>query len=376
MYIPQKFANNSFVKIRKKNLPQEYRHLFKFDGGVENWGRMRSIWFDEEERRSQSKADVAQNILRQPQGSADQFFDPEMVNNLRSKYVTEPNYKGQIKFDIVKDKITNIEFSRIAPEKLFYWWGATQPSGATRPSGKLDVNFEPDTYHNYIVACDISRGTGASNSVIAVCDVNTQEIVGLYANSYIDVSDFAELAIAVCKWLGNAYLIWEANGPGDTFDKRVWKYGYGRCYINRNERSINHSRSSSRGWRNTKGQNGSKMDMLSQLDAALAESLKDERLYRYLILHDAAAVRELEDYMFTPSRIDVKASNSIDETTGAEYAHGDRVIAIGLCVVAMNSVHPAKLMVKKRPPKDSFAYRYRKWQQDKETKNSFIRNKW
>jgi len=364
MYVPAKFKDNVFVKIKKDNLPKKYHSLFKFDGGQTNWERMRSIWFDEEERRSQSKADIAQNILRQPQASADQFFDDVIIHKIRAKYVTEPDYKGNIKFDIIKDKITNIEFSRTVPEKLFYWWG------------KLDANFKPNISHNFIVACDISRGTGASNSVLAVCDVNTQEIVGLYANSYIDVSDFAELAIATCRWLGNAYLIWEANGPGDTFDKRITKYGYGRCYINRNERSITHNRTSYRGWRSTPGPNGSKMDMLSQLDAALSESLKDERLYRYLILHDEAAVNELSDYMFTPSRVDVKASNSIDETTGAAYAHGDRVIAIGLCVLAMNMAHPAELLTKRKPPKDSFAHRYQNWQEEKEREKSYIRNKW
>jgi len=343
---------------------REYDIHFVADGGELNFGRDRSIWFDAEEIRSQSKMDIAQNILRVPQGSADMFFNPEIVHRLRSTYLVRPQYKGQLKFDIIKNKVTNIQFTTITPEKLFYWWG------------KLDGNFKPDITHNYIVACDISRGTGASNSVLAVCNVNTQEILGLYANPYIDVSDFAELAIATCKWLGNAYLIWEANGPGDTFDKRITKYGYNRVYINRNERSLKHGRSMYRGWRSTPGQNGSKMDMLTQLDAALTESLKDTRLYRYLILHDEATMNELEDYMFDVHKIDVRASNSLDETTGAEYAHGDRVIAVGLCVLAMNEAHPADLRQTKIPPVNSFEHRYRQWQGEKEENKQYIRERW
>jgi len=347
----------------KKEL-QEYDIRFVADGGELNFGRDRSIWFDAEEIRSQSKMDIAQNILRIAQGSADQFFDPEMIHRLRATYSETPRYKGDIKFDIIKNKITNIKFTTQSHDKLFYWWG------------KLDANYNPDITHNYIVSCDISRGTGASNSVLAVCDINTQEICGLFASAYIDVSDFAELAIATCKWLDNAYLIWEANGPGDTFDKRLVKYGYNRVYINRNERSIKHDRSMYRGWRSTPGPNGSKMDMLTQLDAALGESLKHERLYRYLVLHDAATINELEDYMFDVHKIDVKPSNSIDETTGAQYAHGDRVIAVGLCVLAMNEAHPADLRRKKTPPVNSFEHRYRKWQGEKEENKQFIRERW
>lgn len=335
---------------------------FVADGGQKNFGRLRSVWFDGEETRARRKQDLAQNILRIPQGSADMYFDNEMLHQIKAEFVREPDYCGDFKFDIIGNLITNIEFRTKSKKAPFKWWG------------KLNNN-EPDITHSYIVACDISRGTGASNSVLSVCDVNRQELVGLYANPFIDVSDFAELAIAVCRWLDNAYLIWEANGPGDTFDNRIRKYSYPRVYVKRNERATDKARTKLRGWWNTRGENGTKMDMLFQFDAALTESLKNERIYRYLIVHDEALTNELLDYCFKDGRVDAGLSTA-DETTGAQYAHGDRVISVGLCVLAMNHAHPAQLM-KKLPHKHSLEQFLKDYNSERQLENrTYIRERW
>jgi len=347
----------SYTNYKEKllDLPDEIYQKCKnikwvADGGEANFKRDRSIWFDEQEASGRSKTNIAQNILRIPQGSADMFFDEATIHKLRSVCESKPDYTGEIKFDNIKSVITNIRFELTGIKQNLKWWGTL-------------LNGTPNKAHNYIVSCDISRGTGASNSVMAVCDVNKNELVGLYVNPFIDVTDFAELAVATCKWLGNAYLIWEANGPGDTFDKRVAKLGYNKIYININERKITRKRTQNRGWRSTPGVNGSKMDMLSHLDAALTESLKQERYYRYIIIHDKALINELEDYIFMPGRIDVDLSNSIIDESGARYAHGDRVIALGLCVLAMNEARPADLKKHREPPAESFEHRFREWQE-------------
>lgn len=351
-------ANKAFsyttYKEKIQDLPDEiYQKCknikFVADGGEANFKRDRSIWFDEQEASGRSKTNIAQNILRIPQGSADMFFDEATIHKLRSVRESKPNYTGEIKFENIKSVITNIRFELTGIKQNLKWWGSL-----------------PDRTHNFIVACDISRGTGASNSVMAICDVNKNELVGLYVNPFIDVTDFAELAVATCKWLGNAYLIWEANGPGDTFDKRVAKLGYNKIYININERKITRKRTQNRGWRSTPGVNGSKMDMLSHLDAALTESLKQERYYRYIIIHDKALINELEDYIFTPGRIDVDMSNSIMDDSGARYSHGDRVIALGLCILAMNEARPADLKKNREPGKESFEYRFREFNKEQE----------
>jgi len=347
MYIPNCFKHHKPVVIRRDKLPEEFHDLFVWDGGAGNWGRMRSIWFDQEEARGRSKIDIAQNILRIPQASSEQFFDYEILQKIRAKYIRKPDVTGKILFDNINGVISNIKFIPKQSGNVLKWWGPA-----------------PNKEHNYIVACDISRGTGASNSVLAICDVNKHELVGIYANPYIDVPDFAELTVAVCKWLGDAYLIWEANGPGDTFDKTVYKLGYGKVYINVNERRMVRRRSLNRGWRSTPGPNGSKMMLLDRLDSALAESLKVEKYYKYIIIHDEALLNELEDYIFIPGRIDAGLSNTIMDESGARYAHGDRVIAVGLCVLAMVEVRPADLRKIKEPPRSSFEYRFREWKEE------------
>jgi len=364
----QSFSYSEFQK-KIKDLPDEVYEKckdinFVADGGETNFKRDRSIWYDEQEARGRSKTDLAQNVLRIPQGSADMFFDEATIHKLRSIYECEPTYIGDIKYTNNNNIITKPYFTQSGINHHLKWWGKM----IMIPQEDGTAKGFADTKHNYIVACDISRGTGASNSVISICDVNRSELIGLYVNPFIDVTDLAELAVAICKWLGDAYLIWEANGPGDTFDKRITKLGYHRVYINVNERRITRRRSQNRGWRSTPGVNGSKMDMLSHFNAALTESIKSEKLYRYIIIHDGALINELEDYIFMPGRIDVDLSNSITDESGARYAHGDRVIATGLCILAMNEMKPADLKKYKNPPTNSFEYRFRKWkeEQDKE----------
>ena len=362
-------ANKSFsytnYKEKLLDLPNEtYQKCkgitFIADGGEANFKRDRSVWFDIEEAKGRSKTDLAQNVLHIPQGSADMFFDEASINKLRSVYERKPDYTGEIKFDNINNKISNIRFELTGIKQNLKWWGTL-------------CNGKPDITHNYIVACDISRGTGHSNSVMAICDVNTNELVGLYANPNIDVTSFAELAVATCKWLDSAYLIWEANGPGDTFNNRVSLLGYPRVYINVNERKITRKRTQKRGWYSTPGVNGSKMDMLSRLDAALTESLKPEKYYRYITIHDKALINELEDYIFMPGRVDIKLSNSIADESGARYAHGDRVIALGLCILAMNEARPADLKKYREPLVGSFEYRFREWKREEETSKREMR---
>jgi len=121
-----------------------------------------------------------------------------------------------------------------------------------------------------------------------------------------------------------------------------------------------------RGWQSTPGINGSKIDMLNRLDAALVESIREEPRSTYMIIHDDATTRELEDYIFEAHKIDVNPANMTLETSGAKYAHGDRVIAVGLCVLAMETCPKGVLKNVRTPPSESFQSRFQKWQEAKQ----------
>jgi hypothetical protein len=335
---------------------------FVTDGGESNFGRWRSVWFDNEVLdRARSLADIAQNILRVPQGSADMFFDNAMIERIRTRFVDKPTHRGEVAYQFDREgHIVNEAWREKSKGKL-KWWGEL-------------TKDRPRKDHAYIVSCDVSFGKGASNSVIAICDVNTCEIVGLMADPYASISDFADTAIAISKWANNALLIWESNGPGNEFDHRVRFQRYPRVYIPKPERARIRSAQNKRGWQSTPGLNGSKIDMLNRLDSALMESLREDRTSTYIILHDEDTTRELDDYIFDVHKIDVNPSNSATDSSGAKYAHGDRVIAVGMAVIAMERHPKMRLVVDEAPPTESFEHRFRDWKLVK-TKEKLVANK-
>ena len=368
MYIPDKFKSNKFLLIRTNNLPIDNPFRWVNDGGESNFGRMRSVWFDHETiDRSRSQMDIAQNILRVPQGSADMFFDNAMVERIRAKYVSKPLHRGELTFKYSPEGRIAHEVWMEKSKGKIKWWAEL-------------ISGRPRKDHAYIVACDISYGKGASNSVLAICDVVTCEIVGLMADPYASISDFADMSIAAARWANNALLIWEANGPGNEFDHRVRFQRYARVYVPKPERARVSTAQNKRGWQSTPGMNGTKIDMLNRLDSALMESLKEDRTSTYIILHDEETTRELDDYIFDVHKIDVNPSNAITDSSGAKYAHGDRVIAVGMAVLAMERHPKLKVIQNPDPPKESFERRFRAWKQEKAkeksvtTKRQFLYN--
>jgi hypothetical protein len=177
--------------------------------------------------------------------------------------------------------------------------------------------------------------------VAAIGDVNTNEIIGMYVNPFIGVTDFAEAVIALCKWTGggtkNPFLIWEANGPGESFGQKIRKLGYSFVYYKEDVRAKTQKKQNRWGWDSTKGSNGTKCKLLWELDSALMESIKKEidRHSAFLLVYDEQLINELESYVWFEGKADIGPSGEQTETSGARSAHGDRVIATGLVVLGM-----------------------------------------
>jgi hypothetical protein len=357
----------SDLQLKVADLPEDIQAemseiKFIADGGEGNFNSKRSPWFDAQEARGRSRQDIAINILRIPQGSADQFFDDANLVRIENKYVRPPDHTGTLTYNIHKTRPVDVEFRRGGP-KLLKWWGPL-------PKGR------PRQDHNYIVSCDISRGTGASNSVATITDVNDNEVVGVYVNPNIDVTDFAELSVALCLWTGGGsrktYLIWEGNGPGDTFASRIRKIGYGLVYYRVNEKKKTRKRSANKeyGWWSTTGINGTKNSLLSDLDAALSESLQKNIRFPYIIIHDIELVRELREYIFLGDKIDVGLSSQTTESSGARYAHGDRVISVALAMLGMKEQPKARIKEQQRVRKNSMAGRMRERKKEAQKKKN------
>jgi hypothetical protein len=228
---PQVFQNveqNKSVKVCDLNWGNIEPYPFIADSGRTSWGYPRSVWYDEEEKRpGRTKRGMAQNILRSETCSTDLFFsDFGMFEKLRVDFIKHPDYQGNIIFTLDENKIDKVGFVPGGSKGKLKWWGEF-------------VSDRPLQFHNYIIGADISRGTGKSNSVAAIYDVNTSELVGLWTDNYTDMPTFAEQVVAICEWCGGTrkpFLIWEANGA-DLFDKIIRKLGYWNVYTKRDERA-------------------------------------------------------------------------------------------------------------------------------------------
>jgi hypothetical protein len=326
---------------------------FIADGGSANDGGWRSVWYDKEEERRSSRRDMAQNVDRNPIGSGDMFFDPAVLRRIRLDCIKPPKYKGEIGYKLLPNGLLNkasITWDLDYGKKRLWWWGSL-------PKGR------PYQHHNYIVACDISLGSGSSNSVAGIYDVNTCEKVGMWVCPNTPPEEFADQTIAICHWVGGMsrrpFLIWESNGPGNSFEKRVLKQGYKFTYIEKDERAKRKKRKNRRGWFSTLQK---KYDLLLELRIALAEGLKNKKSQhkRLTIFDDAGngrgTIGEYEDYIYSETGVPI-LSSQIDESSGARAAHGDRVIPDGLFILAISDQQAGFAKVEKLAREGSLAYR-------------------
>lgn len=347
------FKLSSFTK-EMLTLPEEAAENLKSisfiaDGGDANDGGWRSKWYDAEEKK-RTRRGMAQNVDRNPMGSGAMFFLPAVLRRIRLETIRPANYKGEIQFTLKvsgKNHIPRVinPYFKEGGRGRFRWWG------------KL-IKGRPDQTHNYMVLCDIARGTGSSNSVAQVLDVNTGEQVGIWVCPNTTPDAFADQAVAICKWCGGpsreAYLIWEATGPGGAFDQRRRRLGFTFVYRTVNERGKTRKKKQTYGWASGRTQ---KFDLLQELDLALARGLQTKPNDKFIIIHDERTLTELETYITFENKTIGPSGLSDDEDSGAEAGHGDRVIALALGPLGMKEQPKAALVIEKKIPKNSYAWR-------------------
>jgi len=318
--IVQQFENNIPVKLIESELPDEYKKLFYWDANISNFGMPRTQWLDKFERdKAITLRGKSQNILCIDSGSTDMFFQFGLLEKLRDK-TRQPYYKGDIGYTLDKDGyVYDTWFENGGDNNILSWWGVLK-------------NARPFQGHNFVVGCDLSKGTGTTNSVAAVLNVNTNEIEGLLITPYLSVIDFAEKVVALCEWVGGntpPLLIWEENGAPD-FLKRVDELGYYNLFVKEDKSGKKNKSGNKYGWRSTSGPNGTKVEVMNYLDGSLHEGLKENPRFAALKLYDEQTINELESYVWFEGRVDIGPASMQTETSGAKASHGDRVIAISI----------------------------------------------
>lgn len=270
--------------------------------------KLHSPWYDKECKR-RSRIEVAQELDIDYGASDAQFFDQHKIDALK-KACRRPNQQGELDFD--KDTVSEIEF---LPRK----------DGRLSLFCNLDVKGNPARDRHYGIGADISTGSGSSDSVLSVIDLQSCEKVAEWKHNKTNQVELARVAVALGRWFcgpdgTSAYMCWEANGPGQLFGKTVLELEYDNYYMDTDEKSIKKTKTLRPGFWSTPDK---KLLLLSTYRNALESGL--------FVNPSAGAVKQCEFYVFATNGQPVhsKAASTIDQTA-SKNNHGDEVIADAL----------------------------------------------
>lgn len=267
-------------------------------------GKPWSPWYQHEADTAIHPNEIKQELDIDPLGSDSQFFEEEPLRSMEREYCCAPTSVGELGYNIAAQPT---EFEEFDIGRLRLWMPVVD--------GKVATGNE-----RYVVAADIATGTGASNSVLSIGRASDKYKVGELATPYVRPEELATYAVALCRWLGDAYLIWESNGSGRIFGDRVIELGYRELYWQRNERSMTKKVRDVPGWPSTRE---SKRSLMGEYRRAIKR--------REVVIQNQESMEECRQYVFTVAGA-VEHSDSISnpDPSGARDSHGDRVVADAL----------------------------------------------
>jgi hypothetical protein len=297
-YIKQIKANGNLEKLKRRGYVKE--------------GRLRSPWYDRKcLQKAATPRGIAQELDRDPRGTVGKLFNTDVLDRMTKEKVKAPVWEGR---PVVHDGELRLVPQEGGPLKLWFKPGLDDES----PAGK------------YAVGADVGTGAGEvthSNSALIGGNCRTGEQVLEYVDPGISPSRFARLAVAVCRWLNNAMLIWESQGPtGGRFGSEVRQdIGYGNIWLRpKNDTWSRGITTSQAGWCNNR--TSDKADLFEDLWVAMDDDLFTPRSDDF--------IKECGGWEWKEKR----NSQDRDEIIYRGTGHGDRVIAGGLCQKAMKDL--------------------------------------
>lgn len=303
--------------------PEDYK--FHLDGEI------RSPWYDTEESRLlYSKTSIAREIKCRWIEAGYTFFSPEVLDKLLLN-VSEPLSMGRLEYDSLTLEpeiyLENPDRDpRTAPLSL---WISLPATG----------NPPPD---QYVVAADVSTGTGSSPSCLCLFSAITGTKIGEYVNAHCSPTQFARDAVAICRWLSSnrnlPLLIWEEPGPGIEFGREVQSWNYGRMYMRSRTSNLKNARTLVPGWHSS---SESKLELLSEYRRALQE--------REFTNPSRSALQEAKEYILhAATGLPTHPGEDTDDPNTARVNHGDRVIADALAWLGAGTLGFGRQRIKKR----------------------------
>lgn len=333
--------------------PEKGRGRYAVEDKLNRW-KIRSPWYDAEEK-VRSPKEMAIELDMDHIGSGDTFFETTILE----KHKKDHGRKERTRLSI--DWKSSVTVSRLIDalrhrdhKKLRFG----RDRGPWRVWCSLNGENRPDQTRTYTFGVDISKGQGASNSVVSVLCNETHEKVAEFADANVSPHEFARLVCAGAVWCGGRnglpIVVFENNGdPGFDFGKQfVHGCRYPRVYFDRASGTLREKVGKRYGWRSS----------AEKKSIALGE-LRRAYAHDDYINHSQEALDEAMSYISYPGG-GIGPAELVVESDAVRKAHGDRVIADMLSLVGLREA-PRYNANERIAPERSFAHRLKQFRDRK-----------
>jgi hypothetical protein len=326
---------------------RDARPVEEADGWV-----LTSPWREREKMR-RSKRNLAQNVDMLHGQAGDAFFSFEEIEKHRKLYERPPT-EGNVLYDedYSVEVLSRIVRKQQHEEMLWSEIGTWKPWHLWVPL----IDERPNQLTRYVFGVDISGGTGQSNSVISVLDHQTDTIVAKWWDSHTGPEQFATIVALSATWFGGQrppLVIFEKNGPGGIFGRKLLSLGYPSIWYMRVDSTKRATRTPRWGWHSSPAR---KEMLLGEYRDALSSGT--------IINPCKQALDEALDYAYDDKgRIDPGTSS--DGEGGGQALHGDHVVADALTLLGRKDLPRDIQAVKPRTPGRTFAARKKQWEKRK-----------
>lgn len=288
---------------------------------------------------------MAQEVDMDHGKAGDMFFDADDVERHRRAHESAPTLTGNLALDgdygdeakakiIARRDPSRVGFTKRGERQAWRFWIPL-------------VNGRPPQDLTYVFGIDVSNGAGGSNSVISVVADEAGLKVAEFASAFVSPEELGEQCVFAALWFGGArpaYLVWENNGPGGIFGRKVVKLGYSHFYFQRQDGVKQEGKTPRWGWHSNQQR---KEVLLARYREAL---FKDQ-----IINPCTESLTEILDYVYDENGL-LMPGKFKEETNGGRALHGDRVIADALTVLGRDEL-PKSRHTESNAPQGSFAAR-------------------
>jgi hypothetical protein len=289
-------------------------------------GRLRSPYFDEQAALASSLEAIDKELGGDVSTSSHLIFPVALLDTAERACIEAPVHVGNLEFE---------DDDTCEPKK----WDKRE-DGIVRLWLPLENGRILTADRNFGMGADISAGTGASDSVLIIVDLDTGEQVASVVTNKLMPEDFAKLTIAVWRWFSQPdkskpMLIWEKMGPGAQFGRWIDRLGCHRVY--RDEAS---------GYTLARGPGIAGFMTTRDSKAQILGDLMEAMQQRTFVPRELKLIDEMRCYVRTDDGgCEYSPALAWAHTTGARRNHGDRVIGAALA----NRLSTARRAVDKNP---------------------------